>query len=290
VSDGKKYVYTIKGLKDASYNISARVTDFEGNATQTTAAQIHINTDNSALADEGWTSVDIGNPDLIGSASLTDGVITVKGNGKLGMREGSMEQTEKSDAVKDDFHFVYKEITGDMEFTAKLEQIGSVDNHAFTGLMVREDLTKDSATAALALSWVKISKAYPWSTYLTGRDTKGGAFDELTETLDSASNAAKAGIQLLPDIPFKIGGKEQGYWLKLGRNGDTFYAYGSLDGKEWTPIGKRTVAMKDSVYVGFAVDSNDVANHIEQLNYAKFSNVSLKDGFEPITNEVVMGP
>jgi hypothetical protein len=147
--------------------------------------------------------------------------------------------------------------------------------------MVRDGLTDDSATAALGLSWVKLSNAYCWSTYLAGREKKGGDFNELTETLDSASNAEKAGIQLVPDIPFKINGVEQGYWLKLIRKGNTFYAYGSIDGKEWTPIGEKTVAMKGSVYVGFAVDSNDVANDIEQLNYAKFSNVSFKDNLKP---------
>ncbi|QYR21100.1 hypothetical protein KZ483_25845 [Paenibacillus sp. sptzw28] len=275
VFDGTKYEYTIKGLQDASYYISARITDSEGNQTQTTAANIHINTDSSTLASGGWSSADIGTPDIQGSASLTDNVITVKGNGKLGMSEGSTEQSEESDASKDDFHFVYKEVTGDMEITAKLEEIGSVDNHAFTGLMVRDDLIDDSATAALGLSWVKISKATSWSTYLAGRETKGGDFNEMTETLDNVSNAAKAGIPLVADIPFKIGGVEQGYWLKLVRKGDTFYAYGSINGNEWTPIGEKTVAMEGSVYVGFAVDSNDVANDIEQLNYAKFSNVSL---------------
>ncbi|XEC95729.1 Ig-like domain-containing protein [Paenibacillus tarimensis] len=281
VLSGNKYKYTIRGLQDGSYYISARITDSEGNMTQTTAANIHINTDDRTLADEGWSSADIGTPDIQGSASLTDNIITVKGNGKLGMSEGSTEQSEEADASKDDFHFVYKKVTGDMEITAKLEEIGSVDNHAFTGLMVREDLKDDSATAALGLSWVKISKAYSWSTYLAGRETKGGDFNELTETLDSASKAEEAGIQLIPDIPFKINGVEQGYWLKLSRKGDTFYAYGSMDGKEWTPIGEKTVAMKGPVYVGFAVDSNDVANDIEQLNYAKFSNVSFEESLKP---------
>jgi LysM repeat protein len=287
---GDKYVYEIEGLKDTFYFISARVTDSKGNATQTTAANIHVSADSKTLADGGWTSADIGAPDLAGTGSLIDGVLTVKGNGKLGMSEGSTEQSPENNAAKDDFHFVYQEMTGDLELTAKLEKIGSVDNHAFTGLMIRDELTDDSATAALGLSWVKISNAYPWSAYLTGRDNQGGSFDELTETLDSEASAKKVGIQLLPDLPFKINGVEQGYWMKLGRKGDTFYAYGSFDGKEWTPIGERTVKMKDSVYVGFAVDSNDVANEIEQLNEARFSNVSVNSGFKPISNEVEMGP
>lgn len=279
---GDKYMYTIQGLEDASHFISARVIDTEGHATQTTAAQIHVNSDGKPLAQEGWKSADIGNPDLKGSASLTDGVITVKGSGKLGEREGAVERSKEADATKDDFHFIYQEMSGDLEFTVRMDEIGSVDNHAFAGLMVRDELTDQSAAAALGLSWVKISKAYPWSAYLTGRDTKGGSFNEMTETLDSEAGALKAGIQLVADIPFKLNGVEQGYWLKLGRKGDTFYAYGSLNGQTWTAIGARTIPMKKKVYVGFAVDSNDVANGIEQLNYTKLSNVSLKNGFEPM--------
>jgi hypothetical protein len=74
----------------------------------------------------------------------------------------------------------------------------------------------------------------------------------MTETLDNISSAAQAGIQLAADIPFKIGGVEQVTGSCLF--GNTFYAYGSMDGKEWTTIGEKTVAMKNSVYVGFAVD------------------------------------
>ncbi|MBT2289262.1 hypothetical protein J7E73_08965 [Paenibacillus albidus] len=282
VKKGSTYTYTIKGLEDASHYISARVTDTKGNETQTTAANIHVNTDPSPLTGEGWTSTDIGDPDITGSGSMTDNVITVKGNGKIGISEGSLERSEANNAAKDDFHFVYKELDGDMEFTAKLAEIGAVDNHAFTGLMIRDDFKKDSAAAALGLSYVKLSKDTSWSSYLAGRNHKGKEFDELTETLDSPSAAEKAGIQLVPDIPFKINGVEQGYWLKLGRKGDTFYAYGSTDGKDWTLIGERTIVMKGSVYVGFAVDSNDAANEIEQLNYAKFSNITVENRFTAI--------
>ncbi|MMZ62618.1 hypothetical protein D1872_248340 [compost metagenome] len=160
--------------------------------------------------------------------------------------------------------------------------MGAVDNHAFAGLMIRDDLKEDSAAAALGLSLVKLSKETSWSAYLAGRNDKGGPFDELTETLDSVSAAEKAGIPLLPDIPFKLNGVPQGYWLKLGRQGDTIFAYGSPDGKEWSRIGERKMVMEGSVFVGFAVDSNDVANKLEQLNYAKFSSISLENRFTPI--------
>ncbi len=69
-------------LPDGSYFITARVYDTEGNATQTTAHEVHINTSDAELVKEGWTSVSIGDVDVKGYANLENGVLTVKGNDK----------------------------------------------------------------------------------------------------------------------------------------------------------------------------------------------------------------
>lgn len=268
------YGVTVNGLTDGTYFLSARVYDDEGNQTQATAVPIHVNKDPSSLTEQGWHSVDIGHAGIAGTANSSNGVLTVKGNGKLGKEEGSLPGTDAADPSKDAFHFVYKEITGDAKVTAKLESIASVDNHAFSGIMIREDLSDHGATAALGLSWVKYTHL-PWSMYLTGRDKKGGAFDLLAEDLDSQAAAAKKGIALQPDIPFKNKGVSLGYFMKLVRKGNTFSAYSSADGENWKLIGERTVEMKETVYAGFAVDSNKVANEIEQLNTARFSNVQI---------------
>ena len=272
-------------LPDGSYFITARVYDSEGNATQTTASEIHINTDKTELEADGWTSVDIGNVDLEGYGSLDNGVLTVKGNGKLGKAEGSVSGTDRADAKKDAFHYVYKEITGDVEITAKLESISSVDNHAFAGIMVRDDLDDNAATAALGLSWTKTDESVgiPWSMYLTGRNVKGEKFDNISETIDDVKSAEKEGIVLQPAVKFKDGAEELGYWMRLVRRGNTFTAYSSADGKTWDLIGSRTVEMDEKVYVGFAAESNRVANEIEQLNTARFSNVSVKTAIYEIT-------
>lgn len=60
------------------------MTDTQGNETQTTAANIHVNTATSSLAGKSWTTADIGDPYIKGSGSMTNDVLTVKGNGKLG--------------------------------------------------------------------------------------------------------------------------------------------------------------------------------------------------------------
>lgn len=277
----KIYKSQISGLSDGSYFISARVYDSKGNQTQTTASEIHVNADASTLVEQGWYSTDIGKPAIYGTGSYVNGVLTVKGNGKLGTKEGSIAGTKAADATSDDFHFVYQELTGDVEVIAKLDCIASVDNHAFTGIMIRDDLDNNSKTAALGLSWVKYTNL-PWSMYLTGRDVKGGEFDLLGENLDSQEAAAKYGISLQPDIPFKKNGVSLGYFMKLIRNGDTFLGYSSSDGANWKLIGKRTIKMDDTVYVGFAVDSNKVANDLEQINTARFSSVQVNTNLHDI--------
>ena len=90
------YSFSIEGLTNGTYNISARAYDNDGNATQASAAVIYVNNP-SKPAD--WTSVDIGNPGVPGSASYgtetihgntVENVLTVKGSGKLGNSEGSV--------------------------------------------------------------------------------------------------------------------------------------------------------------------------------------------------------
>ena len=49
--------------------------------TQSSVSKLHIN---STAGTGEWTSSDIGNPGVAGTASYKDGVMTVKGAGKLG--------------------------------------------------------------------------------------------------------------------------------------------------------------------------------------------------------------
>ncbi len=289
IVDGKATA-TLSGFADGSYFVLARVYDSEGNVTQTTAREIHVNADETALTEAGWSATDIGDVKVEGKASLVDGVLTVKGNGKLGKQEGSVAGSAEANAKTDACHYVYQEITGDVEITAKLESVSSVDNHAFAGIMIREDLDADAATAVLGLSWTKTDDSIgrPWGMYLTSRDDKGANIPYLADILDNtdASAANGTGIVLRPSVQFKNGATELGYWMRLVRNGNNFMAYCSADGVEWELIGSKTVEMNEKVYVGFAADSNSVANDIEQLNTARFSNVAIQNNIYDITYDL----
>ncbi|MCD8089376.1 MAG: Ig-like domain-containing protein [Clostridiales bacterium] len=262
-------------LEDGSYNISVKATDSLGNQTQSDKISVHANSENKLT---GYTSKDIGEPAVEGAAYSLDGEVVVKGSGKIS-------------GTDDNFHYVYKTLSGNGEITAKLDYITPVDNHAFAGVMIRETADTDSKAVALGISH---TKAYEWKetnaltgktetlyrnafgAYLVGRYETGGEFDLIDENLDSLDAAEASGVALVKDIAFKNFDVYNGYYLKLVRKGDTFTAYVSAHGTQWTEVGSRTVEMKNDVLIGFAVDANKQANDIDNYNTAKFSEITIK--------------
>ena len=295
------YLCDMSGLADGTYFISARAYDNNGTATQATAAQIHVN---SAAGAAGYESVDIGTPGVAGSASLEKGVLTVKGAGKIGKSEGSVDGAP-ADATTDDFHYVYKGLNGDGTIIAKLDNLTAIDNHIDTGLMIRESAAANANAAFLSMSLVKqntkINEGNPdlddttWAVFLANRGAtsvtsdsgealavnKPGEMSALTETIDAKDSAAKAGIPLVEDFYFRTVKNNKsvtnGIWLKLERKGNVFTGYARNNTNEsWKLIGSAEIPMGQDVLIGFAVDGNKVANDIDNLSTAKFSNISIK--------------
>ena len=269
------FEFTLKGLGDGSYNISAKAVNSKGEETHSIAHEIHVNTQ----TDLGpWQDTDIGDTGVKGSASLTDGKLTVKGSGKMGGEE-------------DSFNFAYQKVKGDFDFTVKVDSITPVDNHAFSGIVARNSLEEDSASVALGISHTKAyewketdpetgkSTTYyrnPFGVYMFGRDKDGGEMPVPSENLDTVENAQKSNIQLLRDIELKDGLNFKGYYLRLVRKGNKFTAYASHDGSSWTLVGKKTVNLNDELYVGLGADGNKVDNHIDNLNTVVFENIKIK--------------
>ena len=278
------YTHTFSDLTDGTYFISARAYDEKGNAVQSDTSRLHIN---SEAGTGEWKVQDVGHPGVEGRASLTDGVLTVKSAGKLGRSEGSVSGGDYNNAAEDDFCFVYREMTGDMEFTAKLDWFLAVDCHTFNGIMFRESLEEDAAAAALGLTMTKIWNGFDtiWTAFMVNRAAAGGKMTAITESVDSASAAEKAGIPILTNLKFKEGDTFHGTWLKLSRQGDIFTGWVSEDGKAWQKVGEVTVKLPEKVYVGFAVDAGKVANELENYATAKFSHISLGEDTDKAPGE-----
>ena len=295
------YECELKGLADGTYYISARAYDNNGTSTQATAAQIHVN---SKAGTGSFISEDIGTPGVAGSASLENGVLTVKGAGKLGKAEGAVTG-DAADASTDSFHYVYQKLNGDGTIIAKLSDVTAIDNHAFSGIMIRENTDRNAKTAAVGMSLVKqntkLNEGNPelmdttWAVYFANRgavkvlDDAGNelalneenAISSMGEQLDSKSNALAAGIPLVEDFYFRTVQDNKsvtnGVWLKLVREGNVFTGYAkNTDTEEWRIIGSVEIPMEKEVLVGFAVDANKVANDIDNLSTAKFSDISIE--------------
>ena len=169
----------------------------------------------------GWFSQDIGNPSVDGSASTSSGIITVTGSG-----------TDIGEA-HDEFRFVYQPVSGDVDFRVKVESFTFADWTAKAGVMIREQLTGDSANA--------YAFRFP-----------DGGVSLRSRTATGASASGTNGLQV-PSGASRV----DPVWLRLVRAGNIFTAYRSYDGVTWTTFGSQTITMAADAYVGLAVTSYD---------------------------------
>lgn len=161
----------------------------------------------------GQQHADIGSPALAGDAVHAQGLYYVVAGGR------DIWDTS------DQFHFVYQQVTGDVELVARVVGMTVPDPWTKTGLMIRESLAANSKHA-YALITASNGQAFQ-------RRTETGA---LTEWTSGGAGAAPG-------------------WLKLVRLGSVLQAYRSSDGQTWTSIGSDSIAMSSTVYVGIAVTS-----------------------------------
>src|SRR5579859_1957445 len=89
---------------------------------------------NTSVAESaGFSSLDVGSPQLRGSAKrVEDGWDVVAGGADI------WERT-------DQFHFVYKQIDGDFDIWVRVERFTPAHLYSKAGLMIREILNADSA-------------------------------------------------------------------------------------------------------------------------------------------------
>lgn len=140
----------------------------------------------------------------------------------------------------DAFRFVRRPLTGDGQIVARVASIDAADPFAKAGVMIREGTGPDARNASL---FVTPSQGLR----LTARSAVGGP----------STSIAGAGAAPV--------------WLRLTRVGNRCTAHRSLDGKRWTRVGARNVAMAGEVLIGLAVTSHDPT----ALNTSAFDNVRI---------------
>jgi regulation of enolase protein 1 (concanavalin A-like superfamily) len=189
-----------------------------GSATTASVSQIAVSAAAaSTTLPTGQSQRDIGSPAIKGNGSYSSGTYTIKAAGR------DIWDTS------DQFHYVYKQATGDIDTSVRIASLGYSNSWAKAGVMIRETL---GAGSAHGFAFVTPGSGYAFQ----GRPSTGA----LTEHVVGVS------------------GKAPG-WVRLRRNGDLFTAYQSTDGTNWRVIGSDTIPMAATVYVGIAVTSHNAS-------------------------------
>lgn len=167
----------------------------------------------------GWTSADVGDVDLPGSAGSLTGEWCIEASGRdiYGSEDG--------------FHFAYADVQGDVDMVARLVEFTGVDAWSKVGLMIREDVggsARHAATLATAQNGSMLfHREEAAGTTLQTMPTDGEAFSPI--------------------------------WLRLTRRGDVFEASTSPDGSAWTTLGTsmEVPGFAANAKVGLALSSHD---------------------------------
>ncbi|MFH1719362.1 MAG: PA14 domain-containing protein [Planctomycetota bacterium] len=146
----------------------------------------------------------------------------------------------------DQFHYVYRELTGDATMIARVVSNGTGSNNwAKGGVMIRQSLAAGSQHGLMAI---------------TGSEGGGGAFQWRPAADGSSSSAHNTAAGMAP-----------GYWVKLDRVGNAISGSYSADGVTWTQQGTaQTIDMTDPVLIGLFVTSHAAG----QVRWYTFDNVS----------------
>lgn len=164
-----------------------------------------------------WTGSDIGSPLVSGDGSFdpTSNALTITAAG--------------SDiwGTADQFHFVYQQVSGDVDIVARVDSILQADAWSKAGVMIRSSLSAGAAHA-FALVSAQSGVAFQWRAQANGTSSNLGG-----------------GTAAAPR------------WVRLVRAGGRATAYASADGVAWTTIGSASIAIGTTVYVGLAATSHN---------------------------------
>ena len=211
-----------------TYTLTAVAHDSDGGSATSSSVSITVGAAAPPFP-TGWQHQDVGAPTVAGTASFNNGTFTVTGAG-----------TNIWD-VRDQFHFVYQQVTGDVDIIARLASLQGSNQWSKAGVMVRESLA-DNARHGLAHFTLSNGSRYIWRTAVGGT---------------TGDNACAAGTA--PG------------WVRLTRTGSSLQTRYSADGQTWSSCATVTIAMAPAVYVGLVVSNVDAT----QRATAVFDNVSV---------------
>jgi hypothetical protein len=255
-----------KNVADGTYYLTARATDRNGTATQSTPVPVHVNVQ---AGTPGWTSASVGKPPLAGSGSISNNVLTIKGSGRIRDRSSN-------------FHYVYRKLQvggqGSVSrITARLDKLHKVANGLVAGLMIRDSL---DPAAPFMFGGIGYGVAGPGSVA-----DDGGM---KAQAIRIQTHGAEPSVGPWPWSDDYMDDTKQ-YWLRLLRRErpqarevefEAFIAVadGSSTAKvKWDRFGYERIAMPSrTFYIGFAIDGGKEDNGLVDYGTAQFSNITVE--------------
>jgi hypothetical protein len=181
----------------------------------------------------GFCSLDLGSPELVGSAEqVEDGWDLIAGGADI---------WEKSDQ----FHFLYKEISGDFDIAVRIESFTPAHLYSKAGLMIRETLDADSRH----LMFLVFADDAP-------RNNNLGAY-EMQFRSEPGGDCQAIYPAVRPPAPPEFPAAYPNCWLRLERRGNRFSAFASTDGKTWKLYAVQTLVLSRMLHVGPAITSHE---------------------------------
>jgi hypothetical protein len=226
------YAFSWANVPAGTYALTAVAVDNAGGSTTSAAASVTVGAPGASALPAPWVAGDLGSPATAGSTAYASGAFAVAA--------GGLDIWNTSDQ----FRFVYQPLAGDGEVVARVASLSNPDPWAKAGVMIREQLTANSAYAAMVVT-----------------AANGAAFQRRAGSGQSATHSPGA-AQGAP------------YWVKLIRAGASIRALQSANGSTWTEIGSDTIPMAATVYVGLAV----VAHTSPAAATASFTDVAVTKG------------
>jgi len=182
-----------------------------------------------------FSNLDVGSPQLAGSARPVEtGWDIIAGGADI---------WEKADQ----FHFVFKEISGDFDIAVRVENFTPAHLYSKAGLMIRENLNAGSAH----LMFLVFANDAP-------RNNNLGAYEMQFRPV---AGADCQGIYpaVRPPAPPEFPAAFPNSWLRVTRRGNQFTAFASTDGKSWKRYGEQVLPLANTVLVGPALTSHDAS-------------------------------
>jgi len=186
-----------------------------------------------ATQSPGFLSLDIGSPQLTGSARQVDT--------GWDLIAGGSDIWEKSDQ----FHFLCKRFSGDFDSAVRVESFTPAHLYSKAGLMIRETLSGDSAH----LMFLVFSDNSP-------RNNNLGAY-EMQFRAVTGGDCQAVYPTVRPPAPPEFPAAYPNSWLRVQRRGNRFSAFASTDGEVWKLYAVQQLTLPTVVYVGLALTSHN---------------------------------